>query len=143
MNSYPAYEIGNALFQIISLIIAAICLTKGAVALLKAKQFYTWRQQQYATATIPRLVWVVPMLTVGLAIAAWYATLFYYQPWGWVVTAFTTLIAALGLINLSRWSTHRQKVGTVIKTQPAKRVAVDVVILLMGVGFIGLALFVY
>lgn len=131
------------MFQIISLFIAAICLSKAIIALIKADQFYGWRQQQYASNTIPGVVWVVPMLTLFLAIAAWYATLFHYQAWGWIVTAFITLIAALGLLNLRRWSTHRQKVGAAIKTQPAKRQVVDVVILLMGLGFVGLALFVY
>lgn len=131
------------MFQIISLLIAGICLTKAVIALLKGDQFYGWRQQQYAATTVPQTLWVVPTLIVFLAIAAWYATLFHYQAWGWIVTAFTTLIAALGLLNLSRWSTHREKVGAAIKTQSPQRKAVDTVILLLGLGFTGLAWFVY
>ncbi len=131
------------MFQIISLLIAIPCLLKAVTALLKADQFYGWRKQQYATATVPPIVLVMPTFAAVLAIAAWYATLFHYQAGGWIVTTFATLIAMIGLVNLSRWSTHRQKVGQAIATQPAKRKAVDITILLLGLFFVGLALFVY
>jgi hypothetical protein len=131
------------MFQIISLLIAIPALLKAITGLLLPNHFYGWRRQQYASTSIPRVVLVMPTLFVLLAGASWYATLFRYQPWGWIVTGFTTLIASLGMLNLSRWSTHRQKTGDAIDTQPETRIGVDVVILLLGGLFTYLAFFVY
>lgn len=131
------------MFQLIGLIIALIALTKAVSALLLPARFYGWRSRQYDSATIPRIVLVLPGLFVLLAAAAWYATLFAYQPYGWIVTGFTTLIAILGSRNLSRWSSHRQQTGAAIATQPETRIRVDIAILLLGLFFAGLALFVY
>ena len=131
------------MFQIISLLIAILALLKGITGLLVPDRFYNWRRQQYASAAIPTVVLVLPSLFVLLAGASWYVTLFHYQPWGWVVTGFTTLIAFLGVLNLSRWSTHRQKTGQAIDKQPGARIGVDVTILLLGVLFTYLGFFVY
>lgn len=65
------------------------------------------------------------------------------QPWGWLIIAFTTVIAFFAVVNLARWSTHRQKVGTLIDTQQGKRVVADGVIVLLGLFFVYLGLFVY
>lgn len=131
------------MFQIISSIIALIALAKAVSALVVPSRFYGWRSQQYNSEAIPRLVLVLPALFLLLAVGAWYATLFAYQPYGWIVTAFTTLIAFLGTRNLSRWSTHRQHTGAAIATQPETRTRVDIAILLIGLLFAWLALFVY
>lgn len=131
------------MFQIISLIIAVLALLKSTAGLLLPDKFYGWRRQQYASVSLPPMVLVMPSLFVLLAGTAWYATLFHYQPWGWMVTGFTTLIALLGVLNLSRWSTHRQKTGQAIDTQPQTRTGVDVTILILGLLFVFLAFFVY
>lgn len=69
------------MFQIVSLIIALVCLLKALIALIKSDQFYSWRRQQYAATTVPRLVLVMPTLIIVLTLAVWYATLFHYQAW--------------------------------------------------------------
>jgi hypothetical protein len=111
--------------------------------LLLPDRFYGWRQQQYASVSIPRVVLIMPSLFVLLAGASWYATFFDYQPWSWVTTGFTSLIASLSVLNLGRWSTHRQKTGKAIATQPQTRTGVDVTILVLGLLFLYLAIFVY
>lgn len=131
------------MFQIISLCIAIPALLKAVTGLVLPNQFYGWRRQQYASASIPPVVLAMPSVFVLLAGASWYATLFHYQPWGWVVTGFTTVIAALGVLNLSRWSAHRQTTGLAIDTQPDTRIGVDVTILVLGMLFTYLAFFVY
>jgi len=131
------------MFQIISLLIAIPALLKAVTGLLLPGRFYGWRRQQYASASVPPVVLVMPSLFVLLAGASWYATLFQYQSWGWIVTGFTTLIAFLGVLNLSRWSSHRQKTRKAIDTQPKTRTSVDVVILVLGVLFTYLSFFIY
>lgn len=131
------------MFQVISWLIAIPALLKAIIGLFLPDRFYGWRRQQYASASIPPVVLVMPSLFVLLAGASWYATLFHYQPWGWVVTGFTTLVAALGVLNLSRWSAHRQSTGKAIDTQPDTRIGVDIIILVLGILFAYLSLFVY
>ena len=131
------------MFQIISLFVAVPALLKGTTGLLLPSRFYGWRQQQYASTSIPRVVLIMPSLFVLLAGVSWYATFFDYRPWGWVTTGFTTFIASLGVLNLGRWSTHRQKTGEAIATQPKTRTGVDITILVLGLLFIYLAFFVY
>lgn len=131
------------MFQLISSIIAVIALTKAVSALLLPDRFYGWRKRQYDSTAIPRIVLVLPLLFLFLAAVTWYATLVAYQPYGWIVTGFTTLIAILGSRNLSRWSSHRQQTGAAIATQLETRTRVDIAILLLGLFFAGLALFIY
>ena len=78
-----------------------------------------------------------------LAITSWYATFTQYQPWSRIVTSFTTIIALLALVNLTRWSSHRHKVGSLIETHPQKRVAVDGALVVIGLGFLALTFFCY
>lgn len=131
------------MFQTISLLIAVPALLKATTGLLLPGQFYGWRRQQYASASIPRIVLVMPSLFILLGAASWYATLFHYQPWGWIVTGFTTLVASLGALNLSRWSSHREKTGKAIEGEPQTRLSVDLTILVLGLLFTYLAFFVY
>jgi hypothetical protein len=131
------------IFQTVSLLIAVPALLKAVTGLVLPGRFYGWRRQQYASASVPRVVLIMPALFLILAAASWYATLFHYQPWGWVVTGFTSLIASLGLLNLSRWSSHRQKTGEAIDNRPRTRAGVDLAILFLGLLFTYLALFVY
>jgi hypothetical protein len=131
------------MFQVISLFIGAVLFLKAITALLFSGRFYDWRKQQYASTSIPPVVLVMPTLFVLLAGIAWYATLFHYQSWGWVVTGFTTLVAILGILNLNRWSTHRQKTGQAIEKQPGTRTGVDIMLLILGGIFAALGIFVY
>lgn len=131
------------MFKNISFIIGAIALAKAAAGLLLPDIFYLWRKNQYDSVSIPAVVLVMPSLFFLLAGAAWYATIVAYQPAGWVVTSFTTLIALLGTLNLMRWSSHRKKTGHAIEKEPGTRTNVDITILVLGIIFVGLAVFVY
>ena len=131
------------MFKIISLFIGTIALLKAIAGLLLPSFFYSWRKEQYASISIPPIVLVMPVLFALLAFASWYAALFHYQPWGWVVTGFTTLISILGLLNLSRWPTHRQKTSRAIDEQPGARTSVDIMLLVLGGMFAMLGIFVY
>jgi hypothetical protein len=117
-------------------------LRQGDYSFAAARPFLYMATGSVCLDTIPRIVLVMPTLMIVLAALAWYATVFHYQSSGWIVTAFTTLIAVLAALNLSNWSTHRQHTGETIAAQPGTRIATDLVILVMGVGFAYLTFFI-
>ena len=67
------------IFQVISLAIAILALLKALAGLLLPDRFYGWRQQQYASPSIPKMVLLTPSFFILLALAAWYATFFDYR----------------------------------------------------------------
>jgi hypothetical protein len=131
-------------FKILAFCIAAICIGKAVVALVAPSLFYGFRRQQYGAAHIPISIIVMPLLVVMLAAVAWYATIMYYAAWGWIVTAFLSFFAFMGIKNLLRWSIHRATLLQAIATaESATRVRVDGGILGLGICFLILGFFVY
>jgi hypothetical protein len=128
-------------FRVLSLVIAAALLVKAAIALALSRRFYAERQRQYASESRPSKLLVPPVVIVVLALIAWYATIFHYQPWGWVVTGSLTALACSAVDHVFRWEKHRQKMLKLV-TNP--RVwQLDCLLLALGVGFVALALVVY
>lgn len=131
-------------FKVLSLMTAAICFGKGFVALLAPRAFYNRRRLQYASARIPKSVLVPPLVMLGLASVAWYATFVHYAPWSWLVTGFLSLISIMGVANLRRWSQHRvELLGAIAEEQADYRTNVDLLIIGLGSCFAVLALLVF
>ena len=128
-------------FRTLSLVIAAALLGKAAIALTMRERFYAERQRQYASVSRPAKLLVPPVVIVGLTLVAWYAAIFHYQPWGWVITASLTVLACLSVHHLSRWKSHRQRMRRVVANPTVWRV--DVLLLAIGALFVALAVFVY
>jgi hypothetical protein len=128
-------------FRVLSLVIATALLGKAAIALAIRRRFYAERQAQYTSETPPTAVRVPPLVIVALALVAWYATIFHYQPWGWLVTASLTALACAAVDHLFRWERHRQRMLKLV-TNP-KVWQLDCLLLALGVGFVSLALLVY
>ncbi len=120
-------------FNVLSLLIALICFVKAGTALLAPDTFYNRRRQQYASAAVPRSVLVVPMLMLMLTGIAWYAALYHYVDWSWLVTGFLSATSLLALVNICRWPAHRVKLLAAIGEEHAeRRTYVDVGMLGLG-----------
>ena len=128
-------------FRILSLVIAVALLGKGVIALAAPRRFYAERQRQYSSESAPPKLLVAPMVIGVLTLVAWYATLFHYQPWGWVVTGFLTALACMAIDHLVRWEKHRQRMLKVVSNPKVWQV--DCLLLIVGAGFVALALVVY
>src|SRR5262245_1710434 len=77
----PSSQEGVAVwFRTLSLIISAALLGKAAIALAVPRRFYSMRERQYATESQPFKLMVAPVIVTALTLAAWYATIFHYQP---------------------------------------------------------------
>ncbi len=128
-------------FRILSLLMAAALLGKAAIALSMPARFYAERQRQYASVSPPTKVMVPPVVILGLTLVAWYATIFHYKPWGWIVTASLTALACASGYQLSRWPTHRHRMRKVVAKPNVSRV--DWLLIAIGALFVALAVYVY
>ena len=128
-------------FRGLSLVIAVALLAKASIALAMPRRFYSERQRQYASASPPVEVLVPPVVIVALALVAWYATIFYYQSWGWIITGSLTALACVAVDHGFRWQKHRLKMLRVVSNPRAWRV--DCLLLVVGAVFVALAFLVY
>jgi hypothetical protein len=128
-------------FRVLSLVLAAALVGKASIALASRRRFYAERQSQYASASVPPKLLIPPVVVVTVTLVAWYATLFHYQPWAWVVTGSLTALACLAIDHVFRWERHRRAMLKVV-TNP-KVWQVDCLLLAAGLGFLALAVLVY
>lgn len=128
-------------FRVLSFVIAAALLVKAAVALTASRRFYARRREQYSSETLPSKLLIPPAVVLTLTLAAWFATIFHYQPWGWLVTGFLSVLSCLSLHHLFQWAKHRQVMLKLVSNPKVKQV--DYLLLALGLGFLALALFVY
>jgi hypothetical protein len=123
------------------LVVAAALLAKVAIALAVPRRFYAMRERQYATESLPPKLLVAPLIVIALTLTAWYATIFHYQAWGWVVTGSFTALACLSVDHVFRWPSHRQRMLKVVRSPNVGWV--DCVLLVLGAGFVGMAFLVF
>jgi len=124
------------------MLIGVSCLLKGIVGLTFSDYFYQWRRAHYTSAQTPSALFAAPSVVAAVVAVTWYATLFHYSPWGWIVTAFVTATALLGTANLVRWKQYRGRALRAVDNTVTRR-CVDVMLLVIGAGFVALAMFVY
>jgi hypothetical protein len=128
-------------FQVLSFLIAAALLIKATVALSIPSRFYATRQRQYASASLSPELIVPPVIILCVTSVAWYATLFHYRPWGWVVTGALTLLCGFSLDHLVRYRRHRETMAKVV-AHP-KVWLIDCLLLVLGAAFGALGWLVY
>ena len=102
-------EVGTVWFRVLSSIVAAALLGKATIALALPRRFYAMRERQYASESLPPKLLVAPAVVATLTFVAWYATIFHYQQWGWVVTGFLTSLLCMGVDHVFRWKKSPQK----------------------------------
>ncbi|MSU69382.1 MAG: hypothetical protein EXS39_01095 [Opitutaceae bacterium] len=129
-------------FKVLTFLLAVPALAKGLVGLVAPVPFYAWRQTHYSAPRIPGLVLIAPGLLVAVTVAAWYATLFHYVPWGWIITGLSTGTMLLAAVNLWHWPTHRARALRVV-ADPALCRRVDLTIITGSAGLLLFALLVY
>jgi hypothetical protein len=127
-------------FQLIGLLVAGVCITKAVAGLTAPGRFYAIRRRQYASEQRPRSIYVAPLATLALALAAWYELVTAGSSLlGWLITGFLTFVAAVGSVNLLRWDEHRRIVLAAMERQPDAARTVDLGILVLGCCFAVLA----
>ena len=126
-------------FRILSLVIAAALLGKATIALsMPGASTRNVSASTHRRRHRPRY-WSFRR-NRRPALAAWYAAIFHYKPWGGVVTASLTALACLSIHQLFRWETHRHRMRKVVANPNVWRV--DCLLLAIGALFVALAVFV-
>ena len=128
-------------FRILSLVIGAALLAKATAALAMSDQFYAVRRRQYASESLPPKLLVAPAVVAILAVAAWYATIFHYRPWGWIVTGFLTALTIMATDHVFRWQSHRRAMLKAVTNPNVWKL--DCFLLILGAVFVALGLLVY
>ena len=128
-------------FKVLSLLIAVALLGKAIIALLMSRRFYAVRQGHYAAETQPAKLLVAPVMVLAVTGVTWYATIYHYRPYGWVLTCFLTLISCLSLDHVFRWKKHRARLLRVVANP--KVWYFDLFLVALGSGFAALGFFVY
>ncbi len=131
----------SAVFRVLSLVIAAACCLKAAIALAIPGRFYGERRRQYLSPSPPAKVVAASVVVLGLAAASWYAAAFHYRPWGWIVTACLTALASGSVTQFLRWERHRRRMLTVV-VSPRVWI-VDCLLLIVSAAFLALGVLVY
>jgi hypothetical protein len=128
-------------FRFLSFLIATALVVKAVVALAIPERFYATRRRQYASDSKPRELWVPPAIVLLVTSAAWYATIFHYRPWGWIVTGALTLLCCASLHHLLRWQRHRARMMSIVSSP--RVLLVDYALLVLAAGFAALGFWVY
>jgi hypothetical protein len=118
-----------------------VLVLKASIALAIPRRFYAERQRQYDSVSLPPKLMVPPIVIAAITSVAWYATIFHYQPWCWLVTAPLTGLACLSADHLIRWEKHRQSMHKIVSDPKVWRV--DCLLFAIGIAFILLAFLVY
>jgi hypothetical protein len=121
--------------------IAVALLIKAGLALTGSRRFYARRRAQYSSETLPAKLLIPPVMVLTFTLTAWFATICHYQPWGGLVTGFLSALSCLSLHPLFHWAKHRQVMLKLVSNPKVKQI--DYILLIMGLGFLALALFVY
>ena len=128
-------------FRLLSFLIATALVVKAVVALAMPERFYATRRRQYASDSRPRELWLPPAIVFVVTSIAWYATVFHYRPWGWIVTGALTLLCCASLDHVLRWRRHRARMSAIVSSP--KVLLVDYALLVLGAGFAALGWWIY
>ncbi len=86
-------------FGILSLVLGITLLTKGSIGLLFHDRFYNWDKEQYRSRKWPKSSAVFIPYGILMITLTWYATLYHYVQYGWILTLVISL-SGLKLISI-------------------------------------------
>ncbi len=116
---------------------------KAFVGFIFHKKFYTWDKKQYASKKYPKSFYIFIPYGAGVFLSTWYATIFHYREKGWILTLIVTLSSIKLFSILFNWEKTSEKFVKFIDSGGWKLWAVDVFVMIMGVVFLFLGIYVY
>jgi hypothetical protein len=116
---------------------------KIGMGLGMGNRFFDWARREYSWPKPSGLMTGAFALTIILALFTWYATLRYYVPYGWILTAFVTLMAAYVLAIWLNWKTMAPKYLLLISRFEKRRPIWLMIGVFWGIVFLLMGLFLY
>lgn len=130
-------------FRLISFVLAAACILKALIGLFFHKKFYSWDRKQYAAKKFPKRLFIFILYGIGIVLTTWYATIFHYVKYGYILTIIVTLSSIKLFSILFDWENTSKKFVHFIDSGGWKLWVLDIFILIMGIVFFLLGLYVY
>lgn len=130
-------------FKIISFIWAGTCILKALIGFIFHEKFYSWDKKQYSSKNWPASFLIFIPYGIGIFIVTWYATIFHYEKHGWILTLIVT-ISSLKLFSiLFNWKKTSERFVKFIDLNSWKLWAVDIFVIIMGMLFLFLGIYIY
>jgi len=130
-------------YSIVCYILAAAALLKGLTGIFAHESLYGWAKKHYAKKEKSFTVILLLIYGVGVLILSWYAAIFDYVKYGWILTAFISLTSIKLVGIIFNWENTSMKFVEFIKSGGTKLKVLDFVVTVLGLVFLGLGLVVY
>jgi|AntRauTorcE11898_2_1112593.scaffolds.fasta_scaffold23077_2 hypothetical protein len=131
------------LFQVICYILATTALIKGLTGLFAHETLYGWAEKHYSETKKSATVQVMVAYAFIILILTWYATLFDYVKYGWIITVFISLMSIKTLTLIFKWEEASKKFVKLIKSGGATLWTLDIIVIVLSIIFYSLGYFLY
>ena len=131
------------LFKLICYLLASTTLLKGLVGVFAHQVLYGWAEKHYAKKGKSFTVNLLLLYAFTILGLTWYATIFQYTEYGWILTVFITLMSIKTLGLTFKWEEASQKFVSFIKNSGKMLWLLDVVVIILSIFIFGLGYFVY
>ncbi len=131
------------MYSLVCYILSAAALSKGLVGIFAHESLYGWAQNHYEREE--KSFTVILLLIYGFVVLglSWYAALFDYVQYGWILTAFITLSSIKLAAIIFNWEATSQKFVEFIKSGGIKLKILDLLVTALGFAFLWLGLVVF
>lgn len=131
------------LFKIICFVVAGSAFIKGLTGIFAHDKLYGWARKHYASEE-----WsftFILLLVYGIAVVGttWYATIFTYVKYGWILTVFMSIMSLKMIGLIFNWKETSRKFVNLIESGGKKLWVLDFIVLVLGVIFLLMGLYLY
>ncbi len=130
-------------FKIISFILAGACFLKAFIGFVFHNKFYKWDREQYASKQWPKSFFIFVTYGLVMFLLIWYATIFHYVKFGWILTSIVTLSSVKLFSILFKRKKIAPKFVKLIDAGGWKLWAIDAFVLIMGILFLFMGTHIY
>lgn len=130
-------------FKYLAFMFGLILIIKSCIGLGFHSKFYMWDKKQYSSPkpTLPFIFFLI----YGLIILCltWYATLFHYVKYGWILTAITTISGFKIYKAAARWPDFSKNIAIFIDKHNSYLWALDIILFILGAFFLVMSFTLY
>jgi len=130
-------------FKWICFVLAIACIIKAFIGLLFHEKFYAWDRDQYASKRWPASFIIFLPYGILIFLVTWYATIFQYTKYGWILTLVVTISSIKLFAILFNWEKTSATFVRFIDSAGWKLWAVDIFVMVAGFAFFLMGTLVY
>ncbi|TYB31266.1 MAG: hypothetical protein FXF47_05055 [Candidatus Mcinerneyibacterium aminivorans] len=131
------------MFKIVCYILSITTFVKSITGIFAHDKLYNWAKRHYSKEKRSWTTILLIVYGVGVLILTWYGTIFDYVKYGWIVTILITFssIKLAGLIF--NWKKVSKKFVKFIENSKEKLWMLDVLLLIISIGFLLMGIYLY